>query len=119
MQLQRVALTGSMLSAFAALSCLSALGYVDAATPHLSGAITLTFVLLLLPFALGAAVGSRWIAAFVFGAVVATALLPDRTVVHTSAHAIVSTTYDTSFGPVLMFALVATTAAYGGSLARR
>jgi hypothetical protein len=108
-----------MLVVFAALTCLSALGYVDAATPHVSGGITVTFVLLLLPFALGAALASRWIVAFVFGAVVATAFLPDRTVVHTSAHAIVSTTYDTSFAPTLIFALVAATAAYAGLLARR
>jgi hypothetical protein len=108
-----------MLVAFAALMCLSALGYVDAATPHVSGAITVTFVLVLLPFALAAAVGSRWIIAFVFGAVVATACLPDRTVVHTSANAVVSTTYDTSFAPVLMLALVATAAAYAGVATRR
>jgi hypothetical protein len=108
-----------MLVAFAALTCLSALGYVDAATPNVSSAITLTFVLLLLPCALGATAGRPWIVAFVFGAVVATALLPDRTVVHASANAIVSTTYDTSFGPVLMFALVAATAAYAGVLTRR
>jgi hypothetical protein len=109
-----------MLVAYSALTCLSALGYVDAATPHVSSAITLTFVLLLLPFALGAAVGSGWIIAFVFSAVVATALLPDRTVIHTSANAIASTTYDTSFGPVLiMFALVATVAAYAGLATRR
>ena len=109
-----------MLLAFAALSCLTALGYVDAATPHVSSAITVTFVLLLLPFALGAAVGRRWIVAFVFSAVIATALLPDRTVVHTSARASVSTTYDTSFGPLLiMLAIAAATGAYAGLLARR
>jgi hypothetical protein len=52
-------------------------------------------------------------------AVIATTLLPDRTVVHTSANTIASTTYATSFGPVLMFALVAGTAAYAGLLTRR
>jgi uncharacterized membrane protein (DUF4010 family) len=108
-----------MLVALAALTCLTALGYVDDATPRVSSAITLTSLVLLLPFALGAAVGRRWIVAFVFTAVVGTALLPDRTVVHNSAHAFVSTTYDTSFAPMLMLGLVAATAAYAGLATRR
>jgi hypothetical protein len=115
---QRVVLTGAMLVAFAALSCLNALGYIGA-TPHVSGAITVTVLLLLLPFALGAAVGRRWIVAFVFSAVAATALLPDRTVVHNNAHVFASTTYDTSFGPMVMFALMAAIAAGAGLATRR
>jgi hypothetical protein len=64
-------------------------------------------------------VGRGWIGAFVFTAVVATALLPERTVVHSSAHNIVSTTYDTSLAPMVMFSLVAATCAYAGVLIRR
>jgi hypothetical protein len=79
-QAQRGVWTASVLVAFAALTCLSALGNVDAGPPRVSGAITLSFVLLVLPFALGAIVGSRWILAFVFSAVIAPALLLDRTV---------------------------------------
>jgi hypothetical protein len=108
-----------MLAAFAALTTLSALGYVDAVAPHVSGAITLTLLLLLVPFALGAAVGRGWIVLFMFLTVLATALLPDRTVVHASANAVSYTTYDTSLVPTLPFALVAATAAYAGVIARR
>jgi hypothetical protein len=74
-----------MLGAFAVLTTSSALGYVAEATPQVSGAIMLTLLLLLLPFGLGAMVGRRWIVLFVFVTVLATALLPDRTVVHLSA----------------------------------
>jgi hypothetical protein len=108
-----------MLAAFAALTTVSALGYVAEATPHVSSAIPLTLLLLLLPLALGAAVGRGWIVLFVFVTVLATALLPDRTVVHVTKQAISSTTYDTSLILTVPFALVATTSALAGLLARR
>jgi hypothetical protein len=117
--LQRVAVTGFTLGAFAVLTTSSALGYVAEATPQVSGAIMLTLLLLLLPFGLGAMVGRRWIVLFVFVTVLATVLLPDRTVVHLSRDGINATRYDTPLPAMLLFALVAATAAWAGLLTRR
>jgi hypothetical protein len=52
----------------------------------------------------GAAVGRGWIVVFVFVTVLVTALLPDRTVVHTTANTMSSTTYEIT----LLLAVVAT-----------
>lgn len=72
-------------------------------------------VLFALPFALGAAVGRLWIVTAVFGVVVATALLPDRTVVETTANSTTFATNSTDLAPTMFFALIAAMVAYMGA----
>jgi hypothetical protein len=76
-------------------------------------------VLTACPFVLGLAIARGWVAAVVFVLVAATALLPDRAVVHTTANSSTTVINSTPLEPMLVLAVLAATAAFAGVRAAR
>jgi hypothetical protein len=102
------------LAAYAALVFVTDLGLM----PDVLGGGPALVTLLAFPVMLGILVGRPWVAVAVFAIVLATALLPDRTVVENTANSTTYTIYSNTLVPNVLFALVAAVAAYMGTTLR-
>jgi hypothetical protein len=100
------------LAAYAAIAVMVVLGV--APFNAVPGMVTL----LALPFVLGVLIGRPWVAFAIFWVILATTLLPDRTVVESTANSTTYTVHASSLGPMSFFALVAAIAAYMGTTLR-
>jgi hypothetical protein len=102
------------LAGYALLAVVAALGF----GPGVLGGGFSMLVLLVVPFVAGALSGRPWVAFAIFCIVLATALLPDRTVVETHGNSTTFTTNETSWVVTFPFALAAGICAYMGASMR-